>query len=91
MALGLTLGRGTGKEEQELLGTGLEDRVEGQTPMEKKLGRAVSGCGQTGWRGAGSEDRSCFSFLRPSSKWPGQAPTLGRGGQEQSLEGKMRS
>lgn len=53
VALGLTLGRGTGKEEQELLGTGLEDRVEGQTLTEKKLGRVVSGCGQRGWRGAG--------------------------------------
>ena len=43
MALGLTLGRGTGKREQEPLGTGLGDRIAGQALMQTEQGRAVFG------------------------------------------------
>lgn len=81
-------GEGHRERRAEPLGTGLEDRVEGQALTETKQGRVVSGWGQRGWREAGSEDRSSFSFLRPSSKWPrGQAPTLGRGSKDEILEG----
>ena len=38
MALALTLGRGTGKREQEPLSAGLEDRIEGQALKQTEQG-----------------------------------------------------
>lgn len=76
-----------GRGEQQPLGSGLEDGLEGQACRQTEQGWVGSREGAE----AGSGGRPSFSLFATSSKnWsaPGQAPTLSRGGQEQGLERK---